>query len=55
VLDHSGRWVLDQHGELVAAEPGDGVAGAHAGPEAMRDLDQYGVARRVAEPVVDRL
>ena len=47
--------VLEQHGELVAAEPRDGVAGAQAGLEPPRDRHQQLVARGVAEAVVDDL
>ena len=47
--------VLQAHGELVAAEAGDHVAGAHAGAQALRDRDQQLVPDGVAERVVDRL
>ena len=47
--------VLDQHGELVAAEPGHGVAGPHAGVQALGHLDEQPVAGGVAEAVVDLL
>ena len=47
--------VLAQHRELVAAEPGGGVARAQQGGEPMRELDQYGVTGGMAEPVVHRL
>ena len=39
--------VLEQDGELVAAEPGGDVGGAHAGADALGDLDQHRVTRRV--------
>ena len=47
--------VLEQHGELVAAEARGGVAGADAGVEALGDGQQDLVAGGVAEAVVDRL
>ena len=47
--------VLDQHGELVAAEPGHGVAGPHAGVQALGHLDEQPVPGGVAEAVVDLL
>ena len=47
--------VLEQHGELVAAEPRDGVAGAQRGRDAPGERDQQVVADRVAEAVVDEL
>ena len=46
--------VLAQHRELVAAEPGGGVAGAQQGGEPVRELDQHGVTGGMAEPVVHR-
>ena len=46
---------LDQHGELVAAEPGHRVAVAHRRAQPVGDLDQQLVAGRVAEAVVDLL
>ena len=46
---------VEQDGELVAAEPRDGVAGTQAGLEAARGLDQQLVADQVAEAVVDDL
>jgi hypothetical protein len=46
---------LDEHGELVAAEAGDGVAPAHALEQALADGGQELVAGLVAERVVDRL
>ena len=49
------RDVLQQHRELVPAETGDGVDVAGVGHQPPRDLDQHGVTRGVAEPVVDRL
>jgi hypothetical protein len=47
--------VLNQHGELVAAEAGHGVAGPDAGGQAVGDLDQEPVPGGVAEAVVDLL
>src|SRR6185295_5593995 len=47
--------VLEQHGEFVAAEAGDGVAGADGLLEAPRGLDQELVAGAVAHGVVDEL
>ena len=47
--------VLDQHGELVAAEPRDGVGGAQHAPQAPAHLEQHLVAAAVAEGVVERL
>ncbi len=47
--------VLEQHRELVAAEARQGVALAHARPDAASDLDQHLVAGGVAEAVVDGL
>ena len=44
-----------EHDELVAAEPGDGVAVADGAAEAVRDLDEHRVAAVVAEAVVDVL
>ena len=47
--------VLEQHGELVAAEARERVARAHAALEPPRDADQQLVAGLVSEAVVDRL
>ena len=47
--------LLDEHGELVAAEPRRGVARADAGEQPPRQLDQQLVAGGVAEGVVDVL
>jgi hypothetical protein len=47
--------VLEQHGELVATEARRGVARADALVQALRELQQHGVAGGVAEAVVDRL
>ena len=44
-----------QHGELVAAEPGDQVAGAGGAAQHVGRGAQQRVTGRVAEPVVDRL
>ena len=44
-----------QHGELVAAEPGERVAAAHDALQARGDLLQQAVARVVPERVVDLL
>ena len=50
-----GREVLEQDGELVAAEPRGGVLGAQAGRQSLGGRAQQLVADRVAEAVVDRL
>ena len=47
--------VLEQEGELVAAEARGGVARAHARCKPLRDLGEHLVAGRVPEAVVDRL
>ncbi len=47
--------VLEQDRELVAAEPGGGVARAELVLEPLRRRDQQLVARGVTEAVVDRL
>ena len=47
------RNVGQQQGELVAAEPGDGVLFPHAGPHPLCRLAKQLVAGGVAEPVVD--
>jgi hypothetical protein len=47
--------VLDDDGELVAAEPGRGVARADLGAQPVGELDEHGVAGLVAVGVVDRL
>ena len=47
--------VLEQHRELVAAEPRGEVAGAHRGGDPVGDRHQHRVAGRVAVLVVDRL
>ena len=47
--------VLQQHRELVAAEPRDGVPRAQRGLQPARDLDQQVVADEVPERVVDDL
>ena len=47
--------LLDQDGELVAAEPGDGVPGAQAAAQPVGELDEQGVAGGVPEAVVDGL
>ena len=44
-----------QHGELVAADPGDEIAVVHGAAQALGDLDQQAVAGLVAEAVVDEL
>ena len=49
------REVLEQDGELVAAEPRGGVLGAQAARQSLRGRAQQLVADRVAEAVVDRL
>ena len=47
--------VLEQHGELVAAEPGDQVALANAAREALHDRSQQHVAGLVTERLVHGL
>ena len=47
--------ILDQHDELVAAEPRHGVALAQVMAQPPRDVLQQAVARLVAEAVVDVL
>ena len=47
--------LVADHDELVAAEAGHGVAGPHGRAQALPDLDQHVVARRVAVAVVDLL
>ena len=47
--------VRQQHGELVAAEAGEGVAAAQRGRQPARDRTQQQVALGVAEGVVDQL
>ena len=47
--------VVEEDGELVAAEAGDGVAGPHAGLEPPGDRGEEQVALQVAEAVVDVL
>ena len=49
------RDVLEQNRELVAAQPGNGVALAQRGAQARRDRLQHPVAGVVAERVVDVL
>ena len=44
--------VLDQDGELVAAEPGHGVARRAQAQESLGDGDEQPVALRVAQAVV---
>ena len=46
---------VDEHGELVAAEPGEHLTAADAPTKAFRDLDQHLVAQSVPEGVVDLL
>ena len=46
---------LHEHGELVATQPRDGVASADAAEDPFGDVHQQGVARGVAEVVVDEL
>ena len=46
---------LDQDGELVATEPGDGVAGPDRAAEPLRHPDHQLVPDRVTEGVVDHL
>ena len=47
--------VVEQHGELVAAEASGHVRAARAGVESARELDEHLVAGRVAQRVIDRL
>src|SRR6266508_3653776 len=47
--------VLDQDDELVAAEPGDGVAGPYVGAQPLGDQGEQLVADLVSEGVVDGL
>ena len=51
----AGIGLLDDDRELVAAEPGDGVAGAGHDLEPLGDGHEQLVALGVAEPVVDGL
>jgi len=51
---HAGQ-VGQEHGELVTAHAGRGVAGAQAGPQALPGRQQQLVAGVVAEAVVDDL
>ena len=46
---------VDQDGELVATQAGDGVRAPESGPEAIGHGDEQGVADQVAEAVVDVL
>ena len=46
--------VLEEHRELVGAQPGDGVAGTEGEREPRCDRLEHGVADRVADAVVDR-
>ncbi len=46
---------LEQDGELVAAEAGNGVTGAHRMRRAPADLDEYLVADAVSQAVIDVL
>ena len=50
-----GRVVGEQHGELVAAEPGDGVAARGGRSQPPAELHEQAVAVVVAERVVDLL
>src|SRR5882724_9646928 len=50
-----GVHVLEQDGELVAAQPRDGVGGTQRGLQAAGDLDQQLVAAHVPEAVIDQL
>ena len=47
--------VLEQHRELVATQPGDGIGAPHAATQAVGDGEQHVVAPNMAELVVDRL
>src|SRR6185437_5385077 len=63
LLDHArghdlgrlARAIFDQHGELVAAKPRDRVSLADTGQQTVARGDKRGVARHVAEAVVDDL
>ena len=46
---------VQEHGELVASEAGDGVRGSHGDLQPAADLLENLVARRMPEAVVDRL
>ena len=47
--------VVDEDGELVAAQPSDRVLGSQRGVQALADRDEELVADRVTEAVVDGL
>ena len=47
--------VVEEDGELVTPEPGDGVVRTHAAAQPLGDGDEQPVARLVAEAVVDVL
>ena len=47
--------VLEEHGELVAAEPGDGVLRPQADGQPLAESDEELIARAVSEAVVDDL
>jgi len=49
------RDIFEQDGELVAAEPRDGIAGPDARLEALAECHQQLIANLVAEGVVDVL
>src|SRR5439155_7667019 len=56
VLAGARQWqVVAQHGELVAAEPGDGVTGSHHAAQSPSQRHEQLVASVVAEAVVDDL
>ena len=49
------REVLEQNGELIAAESRGGVLGAQAGRQSLGGRAEQLVSDRMAEAVVDRL
>ena len=51
----AGIIAVQQHQELLAAQPSDGVAAAHAGAQLVAEVPQCGVAGQVPVAVVDRL
>ena len=55
VLEVDARGVLDQNRELVTAEAGGRVSGAHAAQQPLPDGDEQFIAGDVAEAVVDGL
>ena len=55
VADAVGRQVFHEYGELVPAQPGDGVLLTHPAQQPVGDRDQHFVTDRVAQAVVDVL